>query len=240
MHPRCHLWRPHVQYITSLHRKSNLCIETTIMPRVSRRTRALEHLNIINTYRIRNRIMRLLFDEDDESADAVDLVLCMAQRDLESNRYFDRPAKYRKGSAEERFETDLRSEEEESVHDSSSSSESEVVQPWLNDDEFLQKYRVSRESFHYILNKIENHPIFGTAKNRKQRPVKFQLLTWLHFAGTEGTGGSNSGQRNNFGIGYGTADLYRNRVAIALASLADEYITWPDEEERQSIALEIF
>jgi hypothetical protein len=54
-------------------------------------------------------------------------------------------------------------------------------------------------------------------------------MTWLRYVGTEESGASNAHQRNTFGIGYGTAGVYRNRVTKAIRSLRDEYITWPDE-----------
>jgi hypothetical protein len=59
----------------------------------------------------------------------------------------------------------------------------------LNDAEFLQKYRMSRRSFDFLLNMIKDHPVFHTAKVRKQAPVAFQLMTWLKYVGTEGNGG---------------------------------------------------
>ena len=40
-------------------------------------------------------------------------------------------------------------------------------------------------------------------------------------------------------MGYGTAAVYRRRVTKALLHLAEEYITWPDAEERQQISKEI-
>ena len=166
------------------------------MPRISRRARAISNLAFVNGQRIKNRILRFLNDEDDPTADALDLILAKAMNFVETNRYLYRPSKYRRGSAEERYETDLN---EDLVSDSESS---EKEHPWLNDDEFLQKYRMTRKSFQIILDKIKDDPVF----NSKQRPVEYQLLTWLNFAGIEGTGGSNSNQRNTFSVGYGTSD----------------------------------
>ena len=70
--------------------------------------------------------------------------------------------------------------------------------------------------------------------------MKYQLLTWLKYVGTEGNGASNPNQRNTFLIGSGTADLYRKRVTAAIGSLREEYIQWPGEEERKVIAREIY
>jgi DDE superfamily endonuclease len=37
-------------------------------------------------------------------------------------------------------------------------------------------------------------------------------------------------------VGYGTAEIYRKRVTVALSSLADEFIKWPDSTERLEIS----
>ena len=42
-----------------------------------------------------------------------------------------------------------------------------------------------------------------------------------------------------FGVGYGTAMVYRCRVTVALRDLASDYIKWSDEEGRKAIALAI-
>jgi len=111
--------------------------------------------------------------------------------------------------------------------------------PWLNNWEFQKKYRVSQEAFEFILRLIKDHPIFkplSGKSTRKQAPVEHQLMVFLKYIGTEGTGANNPGQRSTFGIGEGTAELYCNCIVEALCSFRDEYIRWPDEEEREVIA----
>jgi hypothetical protein len=61
-------------------------------------------------------------------------------------------------------------------------------------------------------------------------------MVLLKYLGTEGTGASNLDLRNIFRIGRGTSGLYKNRSMLALRSLRDQAITWPDEEERQQIS----
>jgi hypothetical protein len=39
---------------------------------------------------------------------------------------------------------------------------------------------------------------------------------FLKYVGTEGSGANNSNQRHTFSVGYGTAELYRERVTTAL------------------------
>jgi hypothetical protein len=50
--------------------------------------------------------------------------------------------------------------------------------PWLTEDEFLQKYRMHRQSFYRLLSLIENHPAFVSNGRKKQAPVKHQLLSF--------------------------------------------------------------
>jgi hypothetical protein len=84
-----------------------------------------------------------------------------------------------------------------------------------------------------------DHPVFHTGKKKKQAPVEFQLMTFLKYIGNEGSGASKANQGHTFGIGYGTATAYRERVTKAIHSLSKEYIQWPDQEERKLIAKEM-
>lgn len=227
------------------------------MPRISRRARLLRILHNVVNQRIARRAVRMVLKEDKDEPDifedAIDLFSISLLNKANNKRYLFRSTRYRKGKSEKRFIDDLGEEVEnvaetslqqptqvEDVESCGSSDQSSKLQPWLNDSEFLQKYRMSRDSFVFLLSKIKNHPVFHTAKKKKQAPVEYQLMTWLKYVGTEGSGASNANQRNTFGIGYGTADSYRKRVTIAILSLSNEYIKWPDAEERAKICQEIF
>lgn len=174
-----------------------------------------------------------MFDDDEDSLeDMKDLAITVCLSELRKRRYYQRPPKYRKSPAAQRFETDLN---EEILSDSSTSS---GEMPWLTDDEFLQKFRVTRTGFKFILDKIKDHSVFET-KTKRMAPPEHQLMVFLKYIGTEGAGASNANQRQTFGVGYGSAHNYRKRVTAALRSLSDEYIRWPDSNERQTISQEI-
>ena len=55
---------------------------------------------------------------------------------------------------------------------------------WLNDDEFLCKYRMDRDTLDAMTNIIKGDPVFkrGT-RGPKQIPVKHQLMIFMHFFG---------------------------------------------------------
>jgi hypothetical protein len=163
-----------------------------------------------------------MVDEHDPLANAVDIATSVALCYASESRYLFCQCTYRKGDSETRFQTDLK--EEASVN--SNSSGEDIIQPWLNDDEFLHKYRMTRASFKFLLDQIKDHPAFHTAKKRKQAPVEHQLMTWLKYVGTEGAGGSNRNQRNTFRIGYGSGDKYRERVTKAIRDLSPKFNTF--------------
>ena len=106
---------------------------------------------------------------------------------------------------------------------------------WMNESDFKKKYRMSRDMLDKVTDIIKDHDVFKRGKRGpKQMEVKHQLMVWLNFIGKEGE--SNSSQRNTFKISEGVCEKCRERVVKALSSLRDEYIKWPDEEERKEIA----
>lgn len=48
-------------------------------------------------------------------------------------------------------------------------AESGEERPWLSEDEFLAKYRVSRVSFAKLVDLIKNHKVFNTGAKKKTR-----------------------------------------------------------------------
>jgi hypothetical protein len=107
---------------------------------------------------------------------------------------------------------------------------------WLGDDEFLEKYRVTRDQLHLITNLIKDSKEFGQTSIRGplQMPVKYQLMVFLHFVGHESTTDRN--QREVFVISRGRITNARIRVTKALIGLRDTYIQWPTEDERKATA----
>jgi hypothetical protein len=138
------------------------------MPRISDRARLIRELEGLTKECLTARLQRMVWDEDkDPVQDSLDVaVVQLLQKILRRSRYLYRTTKYRKGSAEDRFNTDLSNVNQ----GTSDTDDSEGKQPWLNNLEFLHKYRMSRSSFQFLLNKIKDHPIFHTGKKEKQAP----------------------------------------------------------------------
>jgi len=60
-------------------------------------------------------------------------------------------------------------------------------------------------------------------------------MVFLTHIGTEGAGSNSRKQRQMFGIGQGTADIYGDRVMRAILKLRPTYCTWLDKEERKKL-----
>ena len=196
------------------------------MPRNSLRMRRITWLKKALTQRLKFRFLRDLFDYYDEDEDDADADLIENVIAEKSKRYHQKRTNYRKSKLQIVFDEDLNEEELDGE------------KPWLNDREFLQKYRMSRDSFSAIHDLIKDNDAFADKykSGRKQASSKYQLLVLLKYLGTEGNGASNPNLRNFFGIGEGTAGLYRDRAVEALLSLQDRVITWPNVKERSEIA----
>eukprot|EP00644_Phytophthora_capsici_P019346 jgi/Phyca11/132116/e_gw1.136.16.1 len=106
----------------------------------------------------------------------------------------------------------------------------------LSDDDFRQLTRTSRDGFRGILTRIEGHRIFTNSSNYEQAPVWLQLAVALDRLGTNGNGSSLGRTRLLWGIGKGTAHLYTARVLSAVNAVADEFVAWPDYQERRRIS----
>jgi hypothetical protein len=89
-------------------------------------------------------------------------------------------------------------------HNRSYVSDGSSLRPWLSDEEFLQKFRVTMIGYSRILESIRDHSVF-TSKTKRMAAPEYQLIVFLKYVGTEGDGANNAGQRNLFGIGYRTA-----------------------------------
>ena len=161
------------------------------------------------------------FDESlVDDLDRLNDSICERLEELLSQRYTGR-GNYRKRNTC-RFQQDLETGES----------------AWLTDDEFLNKYRMTRESFNAIVDLIKDHRVFKkeSQQGRQQPPVAHQLMVLLRYLGSEGGGGCNPDLRNMFSIGRGTVELYKRRVVTALMSLREQVVFWPDEAERERIS----
>lgn len=86
---------------------------------------------------------------------------------------------YRRGDALAIFTPDLQSDK--------SDDEADGTPPWLNETEFLERYRMHHESLWSIVGHIKDHPVFVTENsNKRQAPVAHQLMVFLYYIGRSG------------------------------------------------------
>ena len=160
--------------------------------------------------------------DDDDNDDDDELMYLQTMTNLESirtSRYYLR-RKYRK-SDNTVFEKHL--------------DESEGC--FLNEDEFKATYRCSRDAMDWIAEQIQGHDVFKVTRGRKQDPVIHQLMILLQFLGQESS--SNRSQRGQYWKSYGFCEKARACCVEAILSLRDEYIVWPNENERKEISRRI-
>jgi hypothetical protein len=96
--------------------------------------------------------------------------------------------------------------------------------PWLQEDEFLQKYGMHHNSLKHLV-RLQDHWVCHTNKKKNQAPVTHQLL-FLHYLGKSGSGANNLHLCNMFPIGRGTSDDLKCRCINAIRSLHDSVISW--------------
>ena len=216
------------------------------MPRISERHRLLKAYE----KRIREQkeidLFDLAMDEDDTKVGAIDdddissgstLLNNLIRLQLEqeyahclSERYLQSREFYRSSAGQSVFVRDLMQENDDNG-----------TLPWLTDEEFLQKYRLHRGNFDYVVNRIEQNLVFTSdVRRRPQRPPSHQLMVLLHYLGTSGSGANNPRLRNMFGIGRGTSESYKRRCITAIRSLKNEIVTWPDDREKKAISNRIY
>lgn len=105
---------------------------------------------------------------------------------------------------------------------------------------FIQMLRVTPESFQFILNLIEGHPVFTTSSNRPQTAVEIQLAVTLYRMGRYGNGASIKDIARTAGISEGAVERFTDRCFTAIHSHHDEFIRplTEAEKEREKVWIE--
>jgi DDE superfamily endonuclease len=96
----------------------------------------------------------------------------------------------------------------------------------LDDKRYRHQFRISREAFDFILDKIASNPIFANNSPNEQLPVKHQLHIALWRFGRFGNGASTIDVSKKFSIGEGTVQKITDRVVAAILALQGEYLSW--------------
>ncbi|KAG2088364.1 uncharacterized protein F5147DRAFT_527218, partial [Suillus discolor] len=92
-----------------------------------------------------------------------------------------------------------------------------------------------RDSFWHLHNLISGDPIFVSTSNRPQRPVYYQLATFLCRLGAE-SGLKTAGVMS---IAEGSVYIYCYRVCQAIQNIRSAHLAWPGEQRRQFLSAEM-
>lgn len=109
-----------------------------------------------------------------------------------------------------------------------------AILPELDERRFRKFVRMDRITFEEVLCIVENDPVFHlTENNNAQVPVRHQLAIALHRLGHHGTGGDVQSTAALWGVSEGHIINCTKRVILALCKRRDEYVQWPDAQERR-------
>ena len=189
------------------------------MPRKSLRRKAIELMKHQIHKLTYASFVRQVMKQPDTFADFKLMHNKAVLKKLETNRYLFRTTNYRKN----RHKFDI---------DDALSSNSEKY----NDEEFLFTFRISRESFFLLLEKMKDRRAFKrVSKKKQQRSIAYQLLVYLFRIGKEGSGGGAMAVANYFGIAKGSVINYIRRCVSALSEIKNDIVYWPDEKQRKEM-----
>jgi hypothetical protein len=101
-------------------------------------------------------------------------------------------------------------------------------------DRFRRKLRVEPETFNSLVTLIANNPIFSNNSNSPQLPVSMQLSVFLFRAGHYGNAASPEDTAQWAGLSVGGVEKCTDRVVVALLSLHDDSVHFPDAHEKEA------
>jgi hypothetical protein len=101
---------------------------------------------------------------------------------------------------------------------------------------FKNLVRMNKDSFRYVVDLIQHHPVFMNNSKHHQHDVWIQSVVALQRLGCEGNGVSVARTALIFGISEGSVVLFTQRFIHAILSLEKEFVKWPNEHERKKIS----
>lgn len=106
-----------------------------------------------------------------------------------------------------------------------------------SDRDFKQAVRMVKESFAKLFVLIKDDPVFKNCSRNKQCPVWIQLMVVLQRLGCDGNGAATGRIARMSGFSNGSVSKFTERVLHALLKHRQNFIKWPDVEERGRISM---
>ncbi|TPX73303.1 hypothetical protein CcCBS67573_g05436 [Chytriomyces confervae] len=108
----------------------------------------------------------------------------------------------------------------------------------LDDREFRIRMRMNSSSFQFLLSKIRDHPVFRNNLQNLQAPVWIQAAVAVEKMGMFGNSACIGQTAQTLGIGDGTVVLYCRQVVKAILLLQQQFVYWPNAQERRVLSQE--
>jgi hypothetical protein len=115
------------------------------------------------------------------------------------------------------------------------SSQLHLLDDWRvhSPDRFRRKLRVEPDTFDSLVSLLLDNPVFSNQSNCPQLPVHLQLSVFLFRAGHYGNAASPEDAAQWAGISVGAVEKCTDRVIVALLSLHDDAVHFPDADHRE-------
>lgn len=115
------------------------------------------------------------------------------------------------------------------------SSQLHLLDHWRlhSPDRFRRKLRVDPLTFDNLVSLIIGHPVFTNNSNCPQLPVQLQFSVFLFRAGHYGNAASPEDTAQWAGISVGGVEKCTDRVVVALLSLHDEAVHFPNPDDKE-------
>jgi hypothetical protein len=175
--------------------------------------------------------------------------VCQALSDMETQVHKEGNSQANVCQDPSEMEVDMHDEEDLQANVCRDPSEMEVEEdkeqvepifPRLSDKEFRTIFRTTRAGFAFLVEKIEKHPIFSNPSLCSQFHPSRQLAVALARLGARDKGDGRLAKALKLAkVSVGTVSLYTKRVLIALGDLRSEWLSWPNEDERLELGVEM-
>ena len=166
--------------------------------------------------------MRFYLDMEDEDIDEFDDALFNSYKRQARRRYIYRAKKYKSRDVE-------RSEKLKQILESD----------FYTDDQFKAHFRVCREMFWAIYDRIKDDEIFRPVLKKPKSPISLHLLILLKFLGSNGNEASTTKHAMFFRVSKGCFTRCLERMVEVMLKHKDEAVFWPGVDERREISKRI-
>lgn len=105
----------------------------------------------------------------------------------------------------------------------------------MNPNRFKARFRMSPSVFEKIWSMIKDHNIFTNDNTSAQFDPRLQFLVVLFRFGAYGNGASEANVATSFHISTGVLSKFTKHVMVALLSVENSVVCWPNAADKETI-----